>query len=195
MGIFSPTRMMTLALMILGVAIIIGVYALYASRPDPVEILILPPEPTGTPEPTPTPAPITVYLTGAIATPDILLVLPHGSRVEDAINRAGGLRDDADRERVNLAAILRDGDQVHVFSEREDAVDGSLATPSGGLIPINRATLEELQALPGVGPSLGQRIIDHRETFGPILDAEALDEVSGIGPALLEAILPLITFE
>ncbi len=174
--------------------IIAGGALLLLSRPEPVQITIYPPQPTATPRPTMTPEPIIIYVTGAVNQPDALYTLAYGSRVEAAIAAAGGLRADADRSRVNLAAVLRDGDQVHVPAISELAVD--LPTPPGGqIVAINSASATELEALPGVGPVLAESIIAHREANGPFADLEALDAVRGIGPGLLEDIETLIRFD
>jgi competence protein ComEA len=158
-----------------------------------VQITINPPPSTATPGPTSTPAPITIYVTGAVGKPESLLTLPAGSRTQDAIEAAGGLTDAADLERINLAGILRDGDQVHVPAVGQEAI---LATPGGGgVVNVNMATVDELATLPGLGPALAQRIIDYRETNGPFADLEALDAVEGIGPALLERLQEMVVFE
>ncbi len=188
----SP-RTTILAFVIVTIAITGGAILLLATRPEPVRITINPPAPTATPAPTSTPAPITVYVTGAVGQPETLITLPPGSRAQDAIDAAGGVTDNADLERVNLAQILRDGDQVHV---PEIGVEAVLPTPGGGgIVHINSATLEELDTLPGIGPSLAQAIIDYRDANGPFADMAALDEVSGIGPGLLEDLEGLVAFD
>jgi competence protein ComEA len=123
-----------------------------------------------------------------------MLSLPVGSRVQDALDAVGGMTENADLERVNLAQILRDGDQIHVPKQDETL---TLATPSGGiaLVYINSATLDELITLPGVGEALAQRIIDYRIANGPYADLTALDNVSGVGPAMLERIRELVVFD
>jgi competence protein ComEA len=188
----SP-RNTIMAFLIVAVAIVGGAILLLSTRPQAVQITINPPVPTVTPQPTVTPAPIVVYVTGAVAEPATLITLPPGSRVQDAIDEAGGVTDSANLEAVNLAQILHDGDQVHV---PEQGVETVLATPSGGtIVHINSATLEELDTLPGVGPAMAQAIIDYREANGPFLDMAALDEVSGIGPGVLEDLEGLIAFD
>lgn len=177
------------------IAIAGGIVLVLASQPEPVQITINPPEPTLTPAPSATPGPISIYVTGAVAQPQTTHTLPHGSRAADAIDAAGGPTDDADLDSVNLAAILRDGDQIHVPAAGSEMV--TLATPSGGtaIVAVNRATVEELTTLPGIGPTLAQRIIDHRETIGPFASLDDLDAVSGIGPAVLEDIAEFVSFE
>jgi competence protein ComEA len=188
----SP-RTTILAFVIVALAIVGGAILLLATRPEPVNITIHPPIPTATLGATGTPAPITVYVSGAVAQPDTLITLPPGSRVQDAIEAAGGVTDNAEMASVNLAQILRDGDQIFV---PEIGVETVLPTPGGGgIVNVNSATLEELDTLPGVGPSLAQAIIDYREANGPFADMAALDEVSGIGPGLLEELEGLVAFD
>ena len=170
---------------------------LLATRPPAVLMTINPPLPTATAAPTSTPLPVTVYITGALRNPQMMLSLPAGSRVEDAIEAAGGTLPDADLNRVNLAALLRDGDQIHIFAQSENVDTAQvLATPSGAeSLDVNRATVEELTALPGIGPALAARIVDHREANGPFSSLDDLDAVSGVGPSLLSQIEALIRFE
>jgi competence protein ComEA len=188
----SP-RNTIIAFVVVALAIAAGAILLLSTRPPAVQITINPPVPTATPGPSATPAPITVYVTGAVATPEQMIVLPPGSRVQDAIDAVGGVTDAADLERVNMAAILHDGDQVDVPVKGSEAV---IATPSGGVVVhINSATLEELDALPGVGPALAQRIIDFREANGPFKSLDDLDAVDGIGPSLLDQLKDRVAFD
>ncbi|MBL8147702.1 MAG: helix-hairpin-helix domain-containing protein [Anaerolineae bacterium] len=178
--------------LILAVAVLIGAVALWSTRPQPVEITILPPMPTATATDSPPPAPITVYVTGAVAQPALLVSLPPGSRVQDAIQASGGPAENADLSAVNLASVLRDGDQIHVPARGETT---ALATPNAVFVFINSATAEELDALPEVGPALAAAIIAWREAEGPFTSLDDLDEVDGIGPRMLETLAPLISFE
>ncbi len=191
----SP-RNLIFAFVLIAIAIAGSALVLLATQPQTVTITIYPPEPTATPLPSETPAPITVYVTGEVLQPG-LFTMPPGSRVLDAINAAGGATDVADLEWINLAGILRDGDQVHVFAQGESPGEAqAIATSAGGtVIYINTATAEELEALPGVGPALAQEIIAYREANGPFTSMEDLDNVPGIGPTRLEQWADLISFE
>jgi competence protein ComEA len=186
-GAFLVVCLMTVA----GMVVVLG------REPTPITYTILPPPPTATPEPTATPAPLMVYVTGAVGVPNQLVTVPPDGRVGDAIRLAGGLRADADLERVNLAAFVTDGQQVHV------PVLGEVSAPvapvgevagAAGVLDINRATAEELTALPGIGPALAERIIAYREANGRIGSLEDLDNVSGIGPSILGQIEGMVTF-
>jgi competence protein ComEA len=183
------------AFAIFALTVIAGAVFIWLNQPVPVQITINPPAATATPAPTATAAPILVYVTGAVNNPQSTVSLPAGSRVQDAIEAAGGLRDDADLERVNLAGIVRDGDQIHVPSVGE-ATETVLPTEAGGgIVYINSATLEELMTLPGVGQATAQAILDYREANGRFESLEDLDNVEGIGPATLEELEPLLSFE
>jgi competence protein ComEA len=144
---------------------------------------------------TPTPGALTVYVVGEVARSQSMVSLPAGSRVEDAIEAAGGATSKADLSQVNLSQRLNDGDYVYV-PPRE--VRASLITPTPNhppVVHINDATLEELQALPGIGPSLAQAILDYRAEHGPFARLEDLDNVPGLGPAKLEALRGWIVFD
>lgn len=183
---------------ILVIAIIIGGVLLLMSRPEPTEITINPPLPTATDAPTSTPEPITVYITGEVNEPQSTITLPFDSRVSDAVEQAGGFTEDANLDLVNLAGIVRDGDQIHVPSifEEEESDEATVPTPSGGgVVYINTATSEELQTLPGIGETTAQAILDYRDENGAFASLEDLDNVPGIGPSTLENIAELISFD
>ncbi len=182
------------------VAIVGGALVFVLRRPAPTVITIIPPAPTASPaptippSPTPTPGPLQIYVTGAVMRPESLVSVPYGSRVSDAITAAGGASADADLTRVNLAQVLRDGDQVHVHTLAEP--DIALATPGdSGTVYVNVATTEQLIELPGIGPAMAGRIIEYRDANGPFTSLEDLDNVSGIGPATLEELAPFVSFE
>lgn len=190
----ASSRLTLVALIIVALLIIGGGALLLASRPEPVQITINPPLPTSTPLPTATPSPILVYVTGEVNQPENTIELPFGSRVMDAISASGGMTNNADASRVNLAGVLRDGDQVHVPSISNE--ENSVPTPSGGgIVYVNTATLEELQTLPGIGPATAQNIIDYREVNGPFTQLEELDNVLGIGTGTLDELQELVAFD
>jgi competence protein ComEA len=120
-----------------------------------------------------------------------LLTLPAGSRVADALRVAGGPQPGVDMDGLNLARVLVDGEQILVGSPAP--VGGAAAQPAPkGPVSINRATLEELDALPGIGPSLARRILDFRTRHGPFRSLEQLRQVSGIGERKLAELKPLL---
>ncbi len=146
--------------------------------------------------PSATPRPILVYVTGAVALPESTHELPYGSRVQDAVAAAGGFADSAKKTLVNLAGILRDGDQIHVPARDEQGSGLTLATPSGGAkLRINSASEQELLGLPGLGPALAQRIIAYRDEQGRIATFADLDKISGIGEATIAKWQDLIAFD
>jgi competence protein ComEA len=143
---------------------------------------------------------ITVYVCGSVKTP-VNVSLPKDSRVEDAIKLAGGTAEDADLNAINMAQKLADEDMVYVPKKGEILEQGSKAvyvTPSpakGGKININRATAAELDSLPGIGPSIAQKIIDYRVSSGGFKTINELNNVSGIGAEKFKDIKPLITVD
>ncbi len=182
--------------LVLIIVIAVSGAVLLLSSPEPPLIVIHPPQPTATPAPTFTPAPILVYVTGAVAKPDQAVQLPHGSRVSDVLAAAGGLTASANQTLVNLAAIVRDGDHVHVPSIDNEAEIAELPTPSGGRrVFVNSATQGELETLPGIGAAMAQRIIEYRELVGEFAGLDDLDKVSGIGAATLERLQDLVSFD
>jgi competence protein ComEA len=138
---------------------------------------------------------VVVSVVGSVVRPG-LVTLPSGSRVADAVQAAGGLVPPADQASVNLAALVTDGQQIAVGapgapSAPAGASGGSAAAP-GGKLNLNTATAAELDALPGVGPVLAQRIVDHRDQ-GPFTSVDQLDDVPGIGPARAAELAKLVT--
>ena len=133
------------------------------------------------------PAAITVDVDGAVATPGVY-ELAEGTRVKDAVTKAGGLAEDADTTSVNLAQKLQDGQKVVIPRAGESVPAATAAvpeagagTPQGGLVNINTADAAELDTLPGVGESTARAIVEDRERNGPFASPEDLMRVSGIG--------------
>ena len=139
---------------------------------------------------------IEVHLTGAVAQPGVYS-FQEGARLEDAIAAAGGTTGDADLARLNLALRLQDEYRFHVPRVGETAV--SLVEGPGGRestrLNLNGATLEELQALPGIGQVKANAILAYREAQGGFQSVEELLKVSGIGPATFEGIWALVAVE
>ena len=178
----------------LGVALILGLIYREATRPEPLHLEILPPPATATAAPTATPLPILVHVVceGETGPIDDTFELPAHSRVEDALRAAGCALEAGDSARVNLAELLRDGDQIYLPA----AGAGPAPTPlRPSLLRINQATQAELEMLPGIGPTLAARILEWRATNGPFTNLESLDAVPGIGPSLLESLRDLIAFD
>jgi competence protein ComEA len=149
--------------------------------------------------PTSVPARIVVHVAGAVAHPGVY-ELPAGARVGEAIEMAGGASRKADPAALNLAAPLGDGERVYVPKVGEPVPAPVVVddTPAGSVAPagpidVNRATAEQLDALPGIGPTTAAAIVDHRETNGPFASVDDLEAVRGIGPAKLDAIRDLVT--
>jgi competence protein ComEA len=134
-----------------------------------------------------------VNVVGAVRRPG-LYRLKDGSRVADAVTRAGGPTPKARIELLNLAARIADGEQIVV--PRRGAAGPAAATSGGaaaaGPVHLNSATLEQLDALPGVGPVTAQKILDYRQQHGAFGSVDELDAIVGIGPARLEQLRGLV---
>lgn len=126
------------------------------------------------------PAKIVVDVSGKVRDPGIVR-LPAGSRVQDAIRAAGGLKHGARAGSLNLARELVDGEQIVVGGPGAASPPVAGGSPSAAPIDLNTATIDQLETLPGVGPVLGQRIIDYRTAHGGFTAVEQLQDISGIG--------------
>ena len=181
--------------------------ALFLGDPDfVVETETTPPTPpssTAQPE-------IVVHVMGAVKSPGVYH-LSTDARVHEAIEKAGGKTDQADLHSLNLAAKMRDGEQIYVPEIRQTPdVDQTIPTSSssaappqpsvrrsassdGSRININTATFQELQTLRGIGPTMAQRIIEYRQTSGRFATVDDLTNVKGVGEKTLEKIRDSIT--
>ena len=175
-------------------------------------ILIIVAPPRGKPielSPLPTPAPLVVYITGAVIHPGVYS-LPRLSRVSNAIEAAGGLLPDADQSAVNLAARLSDGQKIVVAKINEPVTGIEVpSTPSGQPGPqsafttpsietpldLNTATVEELDLLPGIGPTRAADIVTYRTQHGSFKKIDEIMNITGIGQAIFDSIKELIYVE
>jgi competence protein ComEA len=136
----------------------------------------------------PTGGDLVVHVAGAVAKPGVYK-MPPGSRVTDAIKRAGGTTGAAAPDAINLAAPLADGQQIQVLAKvasGEAAVTGSAGTD--GPISLGTATVEELDTIEGIGPVTAAAILEFRDQNGGVSSVDDLDQVSGIGPTTMEAL-------
>ncbi len=207
----SPRALLGLLVVLALVVSVLGGRALIAARrsvpeplPPPSPSLAAPLTPTSPPAATTTRAArVAVHVVGQVRHPGVV-ELPAGARVQQALAAAGGALRTADLARVNLARFVVDGEQVVV--PRPGEVAASVAGPSGpgagttgggagaavAPVDLNSAGASDLDALPGVGPVLAQRILDWRSQHGRFSSVDELGEVSGIGEAVLGRLRPLV---
>jgi competence protein ComEA len=130
---------------------------------------------------------VVVDVTGAVRRPGVYR-MPAGSRVDDAVTRAGGPTGEAELEAVNLAARLADGQQV-VVPERLAAGAAPAGAPAeDGPISLGTATVEQLEEIDGIGPVTAGDIVEFRDQHGGLSSVDQLDQVPGIGPATMSAL-------
>ncbi|AFP40916.1 ComEA family DNA-binding protein [Mycolicibacterium smegmatis] len=211
----DPGRVGVLALATLGVlAVLITVFVVLRDRPAPVMSANLPPvQMVSSSAPTPEAAagPVVVSVVGLVHKPG-LVTLSSGARIADALTAAGGALDGADLIGLNMARRVADGEQIVVgiaapagqpttmgssvstaeaTGAAEPAAGGGGQTASGPL-DLNTATVEQLDALPGVGPVTAEAIVSWRNANGQFASVDQLGEVDGIGPARLEKLRGLV---
>ena len=185
---FDRRRVLAVGVVALLVLVVAGKVLLRPARP------VVPPPVLVSAAASHAPAPMLfVNVVGAVRRPG-LYRLKDGARVADAVSRAGGPTPKAQIELVNLAARIADGEQIVV--PRRGLASPS-ATASGGAVAagpvhLNSATLEQLDALPGVGPVTAQKILDYRQQHGAFGSVDELDAIAGIGPARLEQLRGLV---
>lgn len=170
------------------VLIVVGGGVLTAQRPGPKPLEIQAPTVTPTIQLT-----IKVYVSGEVANPGVY-AFKSGDRVDDAVAAAGGFTPEANRNGINLAARLSDGQQIIVPKTGENAP--SAVSPGGSLpakVNINTATLAELDTLPGIGQVTGQKILDFRAKNGPFQRLEDLKDQKLVPASTFDKIKDLIT--
>jgi len=158
--------------------------------PEPVGALPTP----GSAAPTGPAADVVVDVAGKVRRPGVT-TLPAGSRVIDALKRAGGARHGVDLSTLNLARVLVDGEQILVGVAPVGGAAGAVPPAAGdaALVNLNTGTLEQLDALPGVGPVTAQKILDWRTAHGRFTAVDELLEVDGIGEKTFAEIAPHVT--
>lgn len=189
---FTLTQRHVRAAAVLAVAAgVVLAWWLFAARPQHEPVPDVPVAVAASSEPE---TDLIIDVVGHVKTPGIV-VLPAGSRVADAIEAAGGITGDVERETLNFARELSDGEQILVGVEPATPPDsgGSAGgSNAGGSINLNTADQAALEELPGVGPVTAQAIIDHRAEHGRFTSVDALIDVPGIGAATLAKLRRLV---
>ncbi|WPX09957.1 helix-hairpin-helix domain-containing protein [Anaerocellum danielii] len=146
-----------------------------------------------------------VYVCGNVKNPGVYELLP-GSRINDALNMAGGALPGSDLNSINLAEKIADGQKIYIPKIGEVQLHSSLSSSTGGTaqntmsagggkININTATKEELKTLDRIGDKLAERIIEYRQKHGPFKSIEEIKNVNGIGEKIFESIKDSITVQ
>lgn len=177
---FYPTFIGVLIGLVLG-----GVLWIIVRSPQGNSVELLPP---------PTPSPLIVDVAGAVPRPGVY-ELPDGSRVKDAIEAAGGFLAEADKTNINLASPIEDGQKLDIpFLAGTEPLGANIPVDQPAeLIDINSADVDTLSTLPGIRPTVAQRIVDYRDTYGPFFYIEDIMNVEGISNTTFENIKDLIT--
>ena len=217
----DPGRAGAIALAaIAAIAVLVTIFTLMREQPAPVVSAKLPPvemASTASRGPSPGPSarpnqPVVVSVVGLVHTPGLVTLAP-GARIADALKAAGGTTDGADTLGLNMARQVDDGEQIVVGiapAKGQPAVLGSSVSPDSAaprpstsasrpvkdapvsVINLNTATVQQLDALPGVGPVTAAAIVAWRDANGKFSSVDQLGEVDGIGPGRLEKLRPLV---
>jgi competence protein ComEA len=189
-----PTKRIVVAVAALAAVALVGGYGVsMRSRPKPMGIDL------GSPKPSASAGSASadgfyVHIAGAVNRPG-LYRLPPGARVDDAIRAAGGPTADADLNALNLATKVKDGDKVLVPKRGESSGgrEGGGGAAQSQTVNLNTATADQLDALPGIGPALAQRIVTYREQHGGFRTVDELQKVPGIGPSKFAQLKDLVS--
>ena len=187
----EPRTVAALAV-VLVVALALAAHHFWSGRPPTVRLP--PPVPAAGPPaatPRPTATPIAVDVAGKVRRPGVLR-LPAGARVVDALQAAGGPLPGTDTGSLNLARILTDGEQVLVGPAAPGPGPDTTAPGTGGPVSLNTATVEQLDALPGVGPVLARHIVEFRTRHGGFTSVEQLHQVTGVGDRRFDDLKSLV---
>lgn len=122
---------------------------------------------------------IFVYVAGEVKNPGVIQ-LEEGARVDEAVNKAGGITEMANLTNINLAKVVEDGEKIYISNQNEEIILEE-NQKSSVKININKASISELQSLNGIGPAMAQKIIEYRKSNGPFKSLDELKNVSGIG--------------
>lgn len=172
----EPRVAVTVALVVALLALV-TYWSLRPASVTPVPLAAVPSVATGASD-------VVVHVAGAVREPGLITLSP-GARVADAVDVAGGATPTADTGSINLARTVVDGEQIYVPELGEAARTGKTN--------INRASASDLEALPGIGPVLAERIVADRATNGPFASVADLARVSGVGPSVVDQIAPEAT--
>jgi competence protein ComEA len=205
-------------LAVLAAAVLTGVWVV-AARPRAVSVSASAPQLPGATSPAGTEpaasggAALSVTSAAPVASPSLVVVdvagkvrrpglyhLPAGARVDDAVRAAGGPLGRVDLSSLNLAAKVVDGEQILVGGGLGAAVAANPASAPGagavtgsGPVNLNSASLEQLEALPGIGPVLAQHVLEWRSAHGGFASVDQLNDVTGIGDVKFAGLRGLVT--